>query len=429
MYKNLSISAFAICLLFCSVAYCFAKIITIPGDAQTVQEAVERAVNGDEIHLTTKNVYWTNFEDTVENGSAGYDPNGVVIENKDIKIIGMEPYSGIRKLGVSEFSDESSFIKVVNSHVTIENFRVEDPLKGIVVFTGASGGPVVSPIRIESGTLNIQDCYLKTLIECKGNLRITNSTILGVSWLNAIPYSSRTRLNPTLRIASTQDIEIQVINSTITSDHPDGYRNIAVENVRNSSFHFENSFLKGSTFKVGYGATPNQYIYGSDAIQFFSCQDIHISLQKITIFGGNGYPARGHRHNIIQGGGNGGDAVSLVNTTAQLLFNGASNLLTGGTGGNGLLYQYPAPFDPDQHLFHAGNGGHGLALYDSTIMANYAPNNERIKLNGGAGGEGQAAEEWSNGFSAKPGLPGKGLYIDENSELITLSSVINWNLY
>ena len=70
------------------------KTITIPKDAESIQEAVELAVSGDEIVIAATSVYWTRrIEAENYRGFFFSDPKGVIIIDKDISIIG-KPNNG-----------------------------------------------------------------------------------------------------------------------------------------------------------------------------------------------------------------------------------------------------------------------------------------------------------------------------------------------
>ncbi|MDX9753542.1 MAG: hypothetical protein RBU29_06245 [bacterium] len=150
-----------------------AKILTIPGDAPSIEEAIERAESGDIIQVNQANVPFCKDAPCVnfDSETGCFMGNPVIIQNKDLTFIaptrvelGMVWGPAINQL------NSYSMLQINNSNVTFCNFYLPETLR-THVFWG-------SVIQVNSGTLTLQSCYWKCLIECSGNLIVDQCTIV-----------------------------------------------------------------------------------------------------------------------------------------------------------------------------------------------------------------------------------------------------------
>ncbi len=408
------------------------KTISIPKDAESVQEAVELAVSGDEIVVSATSVHWTRRTQSPYYSSPFLqsDSKGVIIINKDISIIGKpgEGKTRIQSSYASSHNDTNTMLFVKNSTVTIQNCRIEQPLKSRYV-GGINGGPVASPLYIESGQLRIIDCVFGCWIECKSNLFIDRSTIYGYAWLTGYVYILQNLQNPTIQFGPSKNGTLEILNSTIGSNTHDGYRNIIIENTEESKLILVNSAFSGGTFNVGYGSYPGANIVGTDAIAIDNSQILDLSIDGCYLQGGQGYDCAWHRFSIIEGGGNGGSGLSINNSDVNITFNNNLSSFSGGCGGCGFAIKDPYMMYPgisyEPFIIDGGDGGHGISIINSTVHVSSNTGQPSFQAYGGHGGAGAQNED----AIAQIGDNGLPISIDENSTFETTTPIQDWMVF
>ncbi len=318
----------------------YSKTITIPKDADSIQEAVELAVSGDEIVVATDSVDWTRLSYSREYMRS--DSQGVKVIDKDLVIIGkpVEGKTTIRSAYPNGHDNTNTMLLVKNSNVTIQNCYIQTPLKSRYV-SAIYGGLVASPLYIESGQLKIIDCSFNCLIECKGSLVINTSTIHGYSYLYGGGYTSYNILYPAILFGHSNNESLVIQNSTISANIHDSYNNIIIDNALDSTLICKQSRFIGGTYDVGYGSYPDSNIHGSHSFSIDNCRNLRMSIDDCIFQGGKGYDARSHRHLIKQGGGDGGAGLVISNSNGEIVFDGSPSTFIGGIGGNGLANQDP----------------------------------------------------------------------------------------
>ena len=397
----------------------FAKTITIPGDAASIQEAVELAASGDEIVVNATEVEWSKHD---ANNPAFYDPLGVRIEGKNLAISG-NSISGQTSIVCGSsyiFDNTNTMFFIRDSNVSLKNFYLKTPLRSRFDVR-PNGGPLASPLYVESGLLKIIDCDLTCWIECHGNLRIQNSTIHGYAWLHGYGYVDLNVLDPSIHFTGQENTRLEIIDSTISSDNNDGYRNIIVENSIKSEIILKNSTFTGSV----YHALPHSYpssISGSDGFALQHCQDIRMEIDNCLFYGGKGWDAGYHRGGSYSMSGVGGNGLSINDTAVTIHFSQGLSFFYGNTGGSGGI-QMRDIFTPSGSI-DAANGGNGIFITNS-VVAIASDISSPYELFGGKGGAGMTQD----GYTAKDGVDGLPFYMDENSKWISNSPVVDWALF
>lgn len=407
-----------------------AKTLTVPGDADSIQEAVMMAASGDEIFIATDTVLWDHREVLTSYGTKKGNPEGVIIKNKNLTIIGVSSYgqSVITTHPYYEYTPDSTMLWVENAQVTLRNCKLEKPaFSRYAVDFGANGGPIGAPVHLESGSLILENCAFTCALESKGDLTLRNSTLQGHSYLWGYAYVSLTLSTPSLLIGPAHSASVNIIDSTIASDTPVSYVNVVVDNVANSRLQFLNSLFIGGTSDVGYGSYPNPS--GSDGVLIRDSTDIVLTIENSRFQGGNGYDGSVHRHGVISEPGLGGAGLNLIRSSLYLSLSDSNSRITGGKGGRALVVRPPSP-PMEVELHPAGQGGSGLSLLNSKIATSVAWE-PMIDIQGGAGGEGHSYMDslLTEEITLPPGPDGWPIFRDESSTIETVASVQTWDLY
>lgn len=389
------------------------------------------AASGDVIQIATSPFLWM---PVIPYESPQHEQRGgIVIKDKDLTIQGIghdQPanvYTGYYHFPLKQ----DYMIWMENANVILKHIHLESPIyTSFATDYGINGGPLPSPIHIESGTLELFECDLTTLVECRGNLTLDYSTLRGYSWLSGYAYVRLTMPTPALHIYDTSNVMVRVKNSTVRVVEGKGYNNMVIENVSDSTLSLDNAAFYGGTYTVGYGSYP-AYQYGSDAIRVSNCQNLDIYSQLGFFKGGDGYDAQGHRHGIIEGGGNGGSGIRFIQSRANLTLSIRNNF-TGGDGGDGVSVEalssgFQRPNVGKYFVIHGGNGGDGITLIDSHVQYRYAGEYVTYTYKWGMGGHGAMTNE----VTAQSGAPGQPIHVNANStwENIGITSLEDWLIY
>ena len=334
----------------------YAKAIIIPGDAKSIQEAVELAASGDEIVVNATEVEWVKRV-IDQNGSTSHVVLGVSIENKDLSVIG-KPKAGktsILCLESSRLIEKNTMLYIKNGNITFKNFYLPYPFFSSQYYLLSIG----SPIHVESGSLIIADSELNCSIECQGDLLISNSIIHGYSWVDDNIYIHHNFLDPAILFSSAAKSKLIITDSTITGNTQEGYLNVVIEYANNSEISLNKSTFIGGTYFAGYGSYLEGHIDGSDGISIKNCQDIVMNIDDCIFEGGEGNRAKAQRIPMLEGGGKGGDGLSIHDSTVKLHFDSNPSVFKGNNGGDGgVLFET---------FINAGNGGNGISLTNSIV--------------------------------------------------------------
>ncbi|MEW6237195.1 MAG: hypothetical protein AB1656_17570 [Candidatus Omnitrophota bacterium] len=409
-----------------------AKTITIPGDADSIQEAVDLAVSGDEIVCVSETVN-TSYKKNPK--YEGFYLVNVTIKDKNIKIRGSKEVERTRiTFGPDVLVTAEDMINIENAQVILENLYLESP-----PMTRLGGlGPIAGPITLVSGSLTLNNCQFVNNFDIRGSFFLHDSSILGYSFMNSSSYSRCTILTPSLIIHSASNIQVEISNSTISSDSDTAFVNMIVSGVSDSSFIFTNSaFIGGdSNCEIIPGIFSGSGCDGSDGIKFENCQNIELKIASGLFQGGPGNPFGSSRSgNVINKPGKGGSGILFANSSGQIMDSqiGTKAVFIGGNGADGGLLPLSSIGSGPDILFNGTAGGNGLSFVNSYF---------RHSLNwfiakGGYGGRGTATTNsyktpGPNGpeiVIANPGAPGLPISLDENSTFQFLTDIAQWPIY
>ena len=238
-HSNLPIAAILgfVCVIFL-YPYSHAKSITIPGDANSIQEAVDLAVSGDEILLATDFVNWS-YPIIAFADSEFETSDGVTITNKDLIFKGNHPSNKTKIISQAYWHLSKTFrtVRIQNSNIEFDNCIIE--LKP--TFEGRMG----APFEIESGSLYLKNCDYTGMIFSKGDLTINNCEINNYAHYNGGGYSFYNKDYPTIRIQNSISARLKIINSTISSDNRSSIKNLHILNSNYPIVHIINSQILG----------------------------------------------------------------------------------------------------------------------------------------------------------------------------------------
>jgi hypothetical protein len=394
-------------------------IITIPTDADSIQEAVEIAISGDEIHIVTDTVEWTRTILDVAKQIRS-DGKGVSIINKDITITGKSD-TGTTTISVhpvATFENSNTMLHIKNSQVTLKNFFLPKPF-----MSRWEGYFSASPVLIESGKLNLENCELNSWFQCTGNLSIRNSTIHGYSWQSGYGYTQHLNtLEPSIQIGPSMKASIEIVNSTISSNMGDGFQNLLILGLNQSHVRISNSRLYGGVCTVDWGSYPSD-MTGANGITIANSYDTQFTIEDSAFYGGKGYDATFHRMAEYYGGGQGGNGMFIKDSYITINFQDNNSSFNGGEGGKGGIGLHYNSNPNDDVVVNGGRGGDGLHLVNSTIKVN-----SQLVSDYAIGGQGGSGAQL-NDIIAEQGQCGQSIILDQNSKIEQLSQINNWPDY
>lgn len=389
------------------------KTITIPGDAISIQEAVDLAVSGDEILLATDFVDWNPI--IVESEWGIYESHDTVyIRNKNLIIRGNLENSktDIGRYVMGFTREEGRTLHITNSDVKIQNCNMI-PISARVIEPSAVFHPGASPIEIESGSLRLENCHYTSQIISKAQLQIIDCVIENAAYRSSSSYGGGKGGFPTIEINNSLSSKLEIINSTITSDNRSSINNLHIMDSTNTVIHIENSNL--------YGGNGN-LTGGTEGLLINNCNSFEFILNGSRIIGKNAQEISRGRFGVILGGGSGGNGITVSNSIGKIYIEKSLNIIEGNNGSHGYV-GYGAFLSETE--INAGNGGHGLAILNSDIKVNFATFEDAFLATGGKGGDGAELD----GRIALPGEDGLPIYIDENSTIIYETSIENWMVH
>lgn len=405
--------SFSLCCIAITPSIVSAKTITIPGDANSIQQAVDLAASGDEILLATDFVDWNIVIYKLNN--VEYElQDSVIISNKDLLIKGClidkKTTIGRDILGLLEINNRT--LRVIDSNITFENCIIKPIVSNDMPPVGFDG-PMPSPIEIESGTLVLKKCNYTTQIIQNGNLILIDCEI--ENW--AYRYSASGRQFkiglPAIDIKNSIVSSLKILNSTVFSNNSVSINNIQIINSTNTSIHIEHSNLFGGTGSTG----------GTEGLLIDNCDNFSLFMNNSKFIGSQAEKISPQRYGGFQNGGNGGNGLTISNSKGMIISGDEFNFLNGNDGANGII-EYDS-IDWQLVEINGANGGHGLAIFNSTVQVNFTSFEDAFIASGGKGGEGAEYD----GRVALPGKDGLPIFIDENSTIIYPTQINDWMFY
>ncbi len=410
-----SIVLFIVVFAVCSPSY--SKTIVIPGDAASVQEAVDLAADGDLVLIQSEAV-----DLCVENFVGG-----LRIVGKEITISGRSAENktlinaqGIAQMFGEEYpyprSSRTSSIWIEDASVTMRGLRMSGPLK-IVGGTAATACYYGAPIYVESGSLCLVDCDLTCNIESRSNLRIERSSIQGYSYQDA-QYDAQNTDEPCLSVLGGERIIIDIVDSTVDCNNDRGYNGVLLEGSSGAEFYLLRSVIRGGSFD---DSTANRVAIpskkGGYGFTVRDCENIRLAFDDGKVYGGEGTPMNGqwmsqHQDESELYAGNGGEGLMLERSTGFL----EGGTFIGGNGGNSTPMLENHGFR--MYMIPGGDGGYGISLRQSRLSYG------NVMAQGGSGGLSVVYE----GIQLPAGNDGERWLVDDSSEAIPLSGIVDWTL-
>jgi len=407
-----------------------AKTIQVPTDYSTVRKAVEAAESGDRIELVSDAIEWTNFN-LANRNSPNAKPGGILINNKDLEIVGNfnQSLPTIQSSSISLDSDRvgipspsllDSMLWIENSNVVLKdiNFKEQSFLLNFVPSLRSTS----APIRIFSGSLKILNCSFEGKIFSQANLQIINSFVKPNTTISNFPYGTHTTMEFPIQIGPAENIHVEIENTDfdtrITDFNHRAVHVISIDNVINSEISLQNSTIWAGDVSAKRNA-PIAYITkpGGIPILIENCENVTFHLEESVFFGGKGHlgdfdsdPPQGQR------GGFGG---KIVNSNINLI----GGKFVGGPGESAGSYRRDIS-DTNPPFLYPGKGGIGLGIFESEVRY------QDVQFEAGSGGEPFInPNDPNNPNPEKPGSDGEPLFVDENSEFVSLSQINKWELY
>lgn len=294
----------AVWLFVCAiVSTAFAKTITIPADAATLQDAVNLAASGDEIVLGTEIVQILNYSKNPDH--SGY-ADTLVISDKDLMIRsgGDQP---AQLVSAMDIWSSTYMICIIDSTIDFDRIHVTQPARANTsLFSQGAAG-----VLIQSGIVAINDSYLNCPVVTQANLALQNSTIQGNSMqTSSYPYYYFSNSNPCLTIGPAEGIQVRIMNSVITAEGNYGFVSFVANQVVDSTLELFDAEVIGGDFDFLPFTRGNPIKVASPGMLLSDCREFTIWINRIAVRGGNGGPAPNVPGNGLNAG-SGGDGIQI----------------------------------------------------------------------------------------------------------------------
>ena len=411
-------------IALCLTTACFhpaqARVINLPEEYDSIQEAVEAASNGDVIQINQHDVVDLLENDLSKNLLERF--KGIVITNKDLTIIGTIPNEKVRITGSgtihsgsyskrSPTSEDNAFV-VENSHVEIKNLLFYSPS-----INCSHMNTYMAPIQVVSGKLNLDNVHITGIFKVRGNIEIKNSVIDSNSYRHTYhPYRNlRDKIDTSaIHVYQNDSPDIRISDSEIIHDIDIGARAITFEKILNAKVHIERSCIQSGFLTCGHFSESvcdrsTEKDKGLAGILITDCSNVVFDMHESAIIGGDKpfQMVKKTRKKIP-----GGPGIEIINSQDITIRNGEC------IGGDGASGQMGINIDENPQLpVDSGDGGYGIFATNSSVTLS------NVKAIGGQGGVGDPSKDIKSG---EDGLP---IFQDENTTIVYDSQVNNWEIF
>ncbi len=242
----------ALCIITTHFHSAHARIINLPEDYASIQEAVEAASSGDVIQINQHDVYFLKENPDTTMAS---QRNGILIKDKNLTIIGTIPNERVKIIHSNYFifltssysniepTSKDNALIVQNSNVVIKNLMLNSPF----IVSGYTHYP--NPIQVISGKLTLDNVDITGIFKIQSDVEVINSIIIGKSNIGSSDYhvNSSKIATPAIYIYQTDSSYIRITDSEIRCNTDIGARAITFEKIRNANIHIERSYINSGT--------------------------------------------------------------------------------------------------------------------------------------------------------------------------------------
>ncbi len=422
----------ALCMIAACLQAAHARVINLPEEYASIQEAVEAAFSGDVIQI--------NQHDTVDLLENDLSKNllerfkGIVITNKDLTIIGTIPNERVRitQSGSVYYNDIYHYNGLIHhsgpysclspmsgdNALVVDNSLVE--IKNLTFYSPSidcsHSDFSMAPIQVVSGKLTLDNVHITGIFKVRGDMEIKDSVIDSNSYrISYHPYrflADKIAISA-IYIYQNDSPDIRISDSEIIRDIAIGSRAITFEKILNAKVHIERSCIQSGYLTCGHitmsvcdRATEEDK--GLAGILITDCSNVVFDMHgSATIGNSKPYPmVKKTRKKIPAGPG-----IEIMNSQDITIRGGEC------IGGDGASGQMGINIDENPQLpVDSGNGGYGIYATNSSIILS------NVKAIGGQGGVGDPSKD------IKPGEEGLPIFQDKNTTIVYDSMVNNWEI-
>ena len=409
------------CVFLACNPYAFARIINLPEEYPSIQEAVEAAVSGDEIHVNQHDVCLLNA--SLPDG-AFFAHVGILVREKDLSIVGTAPDERVRvKTNGFLYYDraypsippqsEKNALIIDGSNVILKNLVFDCPRMDCMHLYSCS-----APVQIISGKLTLDNVNATGSFKVQGDLEIRNSVVSCNGYVRTNDYHWDPFKNavPAIYVYGCNSPSIEIVDSEIDCNTDVGARAVTFDGASGVRARFENTSIEsGCQNGSSFSSTDGRYWIKRDetkglaGVFVVNCTNAVFAMTgSETIGDGKNYDTNKPQRKRNPGG----PGIEIANCRDVTIQGGRC------IGGEGAQGQMGIDIDEwPQKPVHSGDGGCGLFITNSSVFLN------QVTAIGGRGGEGVVG----NGIEA--GADGAPIYYDGDSTVVFGSGVEDWAIY
>lgn len=414
-----------LCITLLFAHECVAKIINLPEDYPSIQEAVEKAESGDEIQVNQHDVSLLKEQSQLPVDEI----EGIIIKDKDLIIFGTTLcvktkiqvqssaffyYSGSIDLEIPPES-KVNLIRIENSDVIMKNLDMMGTHSLTLPFS-FTFAHTAAPVQIKSGKLTFVNVIFRGVIKAFGNLELIDSVVNGISSYtttsNSIIYPI-----PAIHIRNQTNKKFRIHNSDIICNNISGSRPIVIENVEDTEIQITQTTIKAGIHRnsipridevVSFWNYPDPF-KGLSGIFIVNSSNLNIDLNQSEISGGFGTTTKNAFDNVIIPGGPGIEILNSNNIAIQY------GKMIGKDGQKGYIVNPNDEFEI--YITHSSDGGNAIHVSNSSVVL------DNVELIPGIGGVGDPDQ------GILPGKDGIPFHQDEHSTVSFVTTVTDWSIH